>query len=73
MSRALGGVWEDPAGRQPEVEVWFKLKAGGAICLPRMTQPEPAQALLLHHMGWSLPEQPPCKIYNDRIADVWPT
>lgn len=41
------------------VEVWFKLKAGGAICLPRITQPEPAQAMLLHRMDWSLPEQPP--------------
>jgi transposase len=56
-----------------QVEVWFKLKAGGAICLPRITQPEAAQALLLHQMGWSLPEQPPPRIYKDQVPDVWPT
>ena len=56
-----------------QVEVWFKLKAGGAICLPRITQPEPAQALLLHQMAWKLPEQPPPRIYMDQLSDVWPT
>ena len=56
-----------------QVEVWFKLKAGGAICLPRITQPEAAQAMLLHQLGWSLPEQPPPRIYRDQVADVWPT
>jgi hypothetical protein len=44
-----------------QVEVWFKLKAGGAIWLPRITQPEPARALLLHQLAWKLPEQPPPK------------
>jgi transposase len=56
-----------------QVEVWFKLKAGGAICLPRITQPEPAQALMLHQMAWALPEQPPPRIYKDQVTDVWPT
>jgi transposase len=56
-----------------QVEVWFKLKAGGAICLPRITQPEDAQAMLLHQLGWSLPEQPPPRIYKDQVLDVWPT
>jgi transposase len=56
-----------------QVEVWFKLKAGGAICLPRITQPEPAQTLLLHQMAWALPEQPPPRIYKDQIPNVWPT
>jgi len=56
-----------------QVEVWFKLKAGGAICLPRITQPEPAQALLLHQMAWKLPEQPPPRIYKDQVSEVWPT
>jgi transposase len=55
------------------VEVWFKLKKGGAICLPRITQPEAGQAMLLHQMGWSLPEQPPPRIYKDQVPDVWPT
>jgi transposase len=56
-----------------QVEVWFKLKGGGAICLPRITQPEAAQAMLLHQMGWALPEQPPPRIYKDQVVDVWPT
>ena len=63
----------DQFKRIVQVEVWFKLKAGGAICLPRITQPEPAQAMLLHQMGWSLPEQPPPRIYQDQLTDVWPT
>jgi transposase len=56
-----------------QVEVWFKLREGGAICLPRVTQPEPAQSMLLHHLGWVLPEQPPPRIYKDQVPDVWPT
>ena len=60
-------------GRIVQVEVWFKLRAGGAICLPRITQPEPAQALLLHQLGWQLPEQPPPRIYKDQVPDVWTT
>jgi transposase len=63
----------DQFKRIVQVEVWFKLKAGGAICLPRVTQPEAAQAMLLHQMGWSLPEQPPPRIYRDQVTDVWPT
>jgi len=63
----------DQFKRIVQVEVWIKLKAGGAICLPRITQPEPAQALLLHQMNWSLPDQPPPRIYRDQVADVWPT
>jgi transposase len=63
----------DQFRRIVQVEVWFKLKASGAICLPRITQPEPAQAMLLHQMGWSLPEQPPPRIYKDQVPDVWPT
>jgi len=63
----------DQFGRIVQVEVWFKLRAGGAICLPRITQPEPAQALLLHQLGWQLPEQPPPRIYKDQVPDVWTT
>jgi transposase len=63
----------DQFGRIMQVEVWFKLRAGGAICLPRITQPEPAQAILLHRLGWQLPEQPPPKIYKDQRHDVWTT
>jgi transposase len=55
------------------VEVWFELRQGGKICLPRITQPEAAQHLILHHLGWSLPEQPPPKIYRDEDRFVWTT
>lgn len=63
----------DQFKRIVQVEVWFKLKASGAICLPRITQPEAAQAMLLHQMGWLLPQQPPPRIYQHQVADVWPT
>lgn len=63
----------DQFGRIVQVEVWFKLRAGGAIGLPRITQPEPAQAILLHQLGWNLPEQPPPRIYKDQVPDVWTT
>lgn len=49
------------------VEVWFTLRDGRQLCLPRITEPELEQKLLLHHLGWRLPEQPPPKIYS---ADV---
>ena len=55
------------------VEVWFDLRQGGKICLPRITQPEPEQRLILHHLGWSLPGQPPPKIYRDQDQFVWTT
>src|SRR5690242_12241584 len=55
------------------VEVWFELRNGGRICLPRITQPEEPQRLILHHLGWSLPEQPPPKIYRDQNQFVWTT
>lgn len=63
----------DQFGRIVQVEVWFKLRKGGAICLPRITQPESAQALLLHQLNWALPEQPPPKIYALDVPDVWTT
>lgn len=55
------------------VEVWFKLRDGRSLCLPRITQPEFAQAALLDQLGWRLPDQPPPKIYAKQVADVWPT
>ena len=50
------------------VEVWFGLRDGRRLCLPRITQPEKEQALILHHLGWSLPEQPPPRIYPKQVS-----
>jgi transposase len=50
------------------VEVWFQLRDGRQLCLPRITQPEKEQALILHHLNWQLPEQPPPRIYTKQIA-----
>ncbi len=63
----------DQFGRIWMVEVWFKLRDGRSLCLPRITQPEPAQAALLDQLGWRLPEQPPPRIYANQVPNVWPT
>jgi len=63
----------DQLGRIQLIDVWFKTRAGGAICLPRITQPETAQQVLLHQLGWQLPEQPPPKIYQHQVPNVWET
>jgi hypothetical protein len=49
------------------VEVWFTLRDGGQLCLPRITEPEKEQALLLHHLAWQLPTQPPPRIYRHQV------
>lgn len=58
----------DQLGRIVLVEVWFQLRNGGTICLPRITQPEPAQAALLRQLGWTLPMQPPPRVYRAQWA-----
>lgn len=55
-------------GRMMMLEVWFDLQDGRKPCLPRYTYPEMDQALLLHHLKWELPGQPPPKIYGKDIA-----
>jgi transposase len=45
------------------VEIWFELRDGGTICLPRITQPEPPQAALLAQLDWTLPAQPPPRVF----------
>jgi len=52
------------------VEVWFELRDGRRICLPRITQPEPVQALLLQQLNWQLPRQPPPRIYSKDLPPV---
>jgi transposase len=71
----------DQFGRIYLVEVWFQLRDGRWLCLPRITHPEPAQVALLHQLGWTLPEQPPPRICASDIPqsasqielNVWPT
>lgn len=53
----------DQLGRIALVEVWFELRDGRRLCLPRITQPEPAQRLLLTQLNWTLPAQPPPRVY----------
>jgi hypothetical protein len=53
----------DQLGRIALVEVWFELRDGRRLCLPRITQPESAQRLLLTQLNWQLPEQPPPRVY----------
>lgn len=50
--------------RMQMVEVWFDLRRGGRICLPRITEPQSDQAIILHRLGWELPQQPPPRIYS---------
>jgi hypothetical protein len=63
----------DQFARIQMVEVWFKLRAGGCLCLERITQPEQAQAALLDQLGWTLPKQKPPRIYATDDANVWTT
>lgn len=60
----------DQLGRIVLVEVWFELRNGGTICLPRITQPEPAQVALLTQLGWTLPSQPPPRVYPAQASEA---
>jgi len=54
----------DQLGRIALVEVWFELRDGRRMCLPRITQPELAQ------LNWSPPQQAPPRVY---AQDLPPT
>jgi len=60
-------------GRLQLIEVWFKTRDARALCLLRITEADAAQAALLHQLGWRLPDQPPPKIYQHPIPNVWET
>jgi transposase len=60
----------DQLGRILLVEVWFELKDGRRLCLPRITQPEPAQRALLEQLNWKLPEQPPPRVYAKEVSSA---
>lgn len=48
------------------VEVWFDTIDGRRICLPRITMPEPEHQVVLDQINWTLPRQPPPRIYASR-------
>lgn len=60
----------DQLGRIALVEVWFELRDRRRMCLPRITQPEPAQAVLLAQLNWTLPQQPPPRVYARQMPST---
>lgn len=48
------------------VEVWFDTADDRRICLPRITMPEPEHQVVLEQIKWTLPKQPPPRIYARR-------
>ena len=44
------------------MDVWFPTTDGRWLVMPRHTEPEPDQALLLHQLKLALPQQPPPRI-----------
>ena len=56
----------DQFARIQMVEVWFKLRAGGCICLERATQPEAAQAALFTNLTGRCPSNPRRKFTRPR-------
>jgi hypothetical protein len=51
------------------LDVWFPTTDGRWLLMPRYTQPEPDQQLLLHRLKLSLPQQPPPRL-KARSADL---
>lgn len=54
-------VLEKLAGIQM-LDVSFPTTDGRRLIMPRYTEPDPEQALLLHHLSFVLPQQPPPRI-----------
>ncbi len=44
------------------LDVYFPTTDGRSLVMPRYTQPEPDQQLLLHRLKLSLPQQPPPRL-----------
>lgn len=62
----------DQLGRIALVAVGFELRDDRRLCLPRLTPPQPAQALLLEQLHWSLPQQPPPRGYAQDLPPTGP-
>lgn len=50
------------------LDVHLPLADGRELVLPRYTQPEPEQRLILEKLGWELPAQPPPRIRSPQVA-----
>jgi transposase len=54
------------------IDVHIPVTDGRCLVMPRHTEPEPEQRLLLDKLGLNLPEQPPPKIYASEMAALAP-
>jgi transposase len=55
------------------LEVHVPLADGRELVMPRYTQPEPDQQLVLEKLGWQLPPQPPPRIRRTQVPAPAPT
>ena len=55
------------------LDVSFPTTDGRTLVMPRYTEPEPAQALVLHHLKLALPAQPPPRITIASPSSLAPT
>jgi transposase len=54
------------------LDVSFPTTDGRRLIMPRYTEPDPEQALLLHHLSLVLPQQPPPRITTSASSDPFP-
>jgi transposase len=64
-------VLEKLAGIQM-LDVSFPTTDGRRLIMPRYTEPDPEQALLLHHLSLVLPQQPPPRITTSASPVLFP-
>ena len=50
------------------LDVHVPLADGRELVMPRYTQPEPDQQLVLEKLGWPLPPQPPPRIRRAQVS-----
>ena len=50
------------------LDVHLPLADGRELVLPRYTQPEPEQRLVLEKLGWELPAQPPPRLRSPQVS-----
>ena len=49
------------------LDVSFPTTDGRTLTMPRYTEPEPEQAILLHHLKLNLPQQPPPRLHTKAV------